>query len=228
MKIIYSLLELSCLNLAGIFVFCSVSLGSGGGVVSAGSFIGYGGNETGYRQLLKLHSNGEILSATPENSTVLMITLYAPGLAGGELIIREIDLSDQEKSILICTTEKIRTKIKRATIYLAPRTKDVLLYQESQNGWECLEPIQLIAPVPLIADGFNEYWAYSVTALGLFRISNGVVSPQTGTVFNPNNGLFPMGSINSGFFPWVCAGLLLNIIVLFSHIVHKMECRGTE
>ena len=228
MKIIYCLLKISLLNMFGIFVFCSMSIGSGGSLISAGAIGGYNGNETGYRQLIKLHANGKILSASPENGAIRLITLYAPGLSDGKLIIRELDISDQEKTVLISTSKKVHTKIKRATIYLVPPSKEVLLYRESEIGWECLEPIKLIAPPHIKENGLNEIWAYSISDLGHFRLLSGADKFQTDTISNPNIGLFPMGSINRGLFPWVCAGLVFIIIGILSHIIHKIECRGTE
>ncbi len=228
MKIFYRLLKISLLSLISIFVFYSMSLGSGGSLISAGAIGGYDGNETGYRQLIKLHVNGKILSASPENGAIRMITLYAPGLSDGKLIIRELDLSGQGKTVLISASKKVRTKIKRATIYLEHSAKDVLLYQENENGWECLEPIKLIAPPQIKENGPNEIWAYSISDLGHFRLLSGADKFQADTVSNLNIGLFPMASINSGFFPWVCAGFVFIVIDIFSHIIHKMERRGTE
>ena len=206
--------------------------GSGGSIISAGALGRYSGGETGYRQLVKLKVNGGILSAIPQNSPIRLITVHAPGLKGGNLIIRELKLPDAQKSILISPPTTIHSQIKRATIYLSSAASDVLLYQQHESGWKRLEPIKLITTSHLSNQaGLKEMWAYSVARLGHFRISYQPLRTHSASVLisaDRKAGLIPMGSVRRGVFPWVCAGILFMTIGTLSYIIHKMECKGTN
>ncbi|MFC1788585.1 hypothetical protein ACFLZE_01560 [Thermodesulfobacteriota bacterium] len=206
--------------------------GSGGSIISAGALGRCGGGETGYRQLIKLKVNGGILSAIPQNSPIRLITMYAPGLKDGHLIIRELELPDKQKSVLISAPTNIHSHVKRATIYLSPASSDVLLYQHYDSGWKRLEPIKLITPSHFSDQaGLDEMWAYSVTRLGHFRLSYRPLRTHTDSVLISSDrkaGLIPMGSFRRGVFPWICAGFLFITIGTLSYIIHKIECKGAN
>lgn len=214
-----------------LFFQDNLSWGSGGSIISAGAF-GSSGGDTGHRQLIKLQVNGDLLSAIPQCSSIKLITIHAPGLKGGHLIIRELDLPDSQKSILITVPNGIRTHIERATIYLSSASDNFTLYHQNESGWGVIDPIKLITTSPLLnINGLDEILAYPVDRLGHFRIFYHPQKMRTGAV--PNNtdlktGTIPIGSVRRGLFPCISAGILFIVISILSYIIHKMERAGSN
>lgn len=205
---------------------CSSSsvLGSGGSLISAGALNSPGGSETGYRQLVELKTSGKIFNARPRKGQIRLITLVAPGLIEGHLIIRELDLHGNGVSVLISAPKKIHAQIKRATIFLESASNGMSLYQENEYGWERIEPIPLIATHAPIEGNSKALSAYTVSQLGNFRISNNSAIQQTISDYR----MFPMGSVRTGVFPWICAGALFAAIGILSYVIHKMEQQGAN
>ena len=228
----HCILRISLIACALLLFQNNCGWGSGGSIISAGALGRFSGGETGHRQLVKLKVNGGILSAIPQNSPIQLITVHAPGLKDGHLIIRELKLPDAQKSVLISVPTTIQSHIKRATIYLSPASSDILLYQQHETSWKRLEPIKLITPSHLSNQtGLNEIWAYSVARLGHFRLAYQPLSTHTTSALisaDRKAGLIPMGSVRSGIFPWICAGILFITIGTLSYIIHKMECKGAN
>ena len=226
------ILKISWIVCVFLFFQNNCGWGSGGSIISAGALGRYSGDETGYRQLVKLKVNGGILSAIPQNSPIQLVTLHAPGLKDGHLIIRELELSDAQKSLLISAPSTLHSLIKRATIYLSPVSSDLLLYQQHGSGWKRLEPIKLITSSQLSNQtGLDEIWAYSVARLGHFRLSYQPLRthPASSLISEDRKaGLIPMGSVRRGVFPWICAAILFITISTLSYIIHKMECKGAN
>ena len=218
---IYYMLKVSSIACTILIYFSHIAMGSGGSLISAGALGGRCGSETGHRQVVEFQSNGEIFSVTPKDGLIRLITLHAPSLNRGHLIIRELDLPDEEKSVLISTPEKFHSHIKRATIYLRPFSSGLTLYQQHENGWRSIEPIKLITSGASTGANTNELWAYPVAHLGYFRFSK--TSADRSTI--SDHDLFPMGSVRIGIFPWICAGMLFMTIGILSLIIHKMELR---
>ncbi len=205
-----------------ILIFIShTAMGSGGSLISSGALGSQCGSETGHRQLIEFQSSGEILSVIPQDGLIRLITLHAPGLNKGHLIIRELDLPDEEKSVQISTPKRYHSHIKRATIYLRPSSSGLSLYQKYENGWRCIEPIKLITTGTSMGANSNELWAYPVDHLGHFRFSKAGADKMTIS----DHDLFQMGSVRIGIFPWFCAGILFATIAILSLIIHKMELR---
>jgi hypothetical protein len=196
-------------------------MGSGGSLISAGALGRQCGSDTGHRQAIEFQSSGEILSVIPEDGIIRLITLHAPGLNKGHLVLRELDLPDEEKSVLISMPKKFHSQIKRATIYLEPVSSGFTLYQRHENGWRPIEPITLIAPGDLAGSDYKELWAYPVTHLGHFRFTEASADGMSMS----DDDLFPMGSVRIGIFPWICAGMLFMTTGILSFIIHKMERR---
>jgi hypothetical protein len=217
------------------WVICAIILfdyalgwGSGGSMVSSGAFNRLSGNDTGYRQFIKLQDNGDSFIAKPVKSSIRLITLKAPGLKKGTLIIREIDLPNKEKSVLITAPKKACSQIKRATIFLSPPSNTFFFYQEDEDGWQEIQPTRLIAVEESKRRTTDGIWAYPVDQLGHFRLSQNPLSVTEDRMSGIKNNLFPMGSLHTGIFPTICAGVVFLFVSILSYVIHKIECIGTH
>ena len=218
-----------CLTIISVFLCLLLpshpGLGSGGSIISSGPLAGRGG-DTGYRQLLELKGKGDFFWVAPVDSPIRLITINAPGVNGGTLILRELAIEDQKTSLLVSAPDHIRPYILRATLYFSHEGGEVTCYQGIDDGWNRLEAIRMIS-MGSGQDGVDPdaLWACPTDRLGLF-----VFSYQTPealidvTSMVRKDGLVPMGSVQKGIFPWICAGMVFLTIGILSYLIHKMEC----
>ena len=203
--------------------------GSGGSVISAGVFGGQGG-DTGHRQLIALERKGAVLCAIPENSPVRLITIDAPGVKRGHVILRELAIAGEKTSLLVSVPADIGPHIRRAILYLSPAYGKGACYQELDTGWRRVDPIRMIAPSLFHGQGGSEaLWACPVERLGHFVFSP--PSPQTELGSPPTEEKavsIPMGSVRKGVYPWICAGLFFITIGVLSYMIHHMECKESR
>src|SRR5687768_6198908 len=94
-------LGLTSLLALGLILYSQPGWGTSGGVTNGGIFPKGAAHDTGVREWVKLVKTGEVLSAWPKHSSIALITVYAPSVNGGHLILRELDTADGKKSLLL-------------------------------------------------------------------------------------------------------------------------------
>ncbi|MCA9472162.1 MAG: hypothetical protein MRJ96_15255 [Nitrospirales bacterium] len=133
----FKTLSISLLIICSSVLLCSsVVLGTMGGVTQGGPLFTQGGSSTAVREFVKLEKSGNVLVARPQHAFVKMITVYAPGLSEGHLILRELLTRDGRQTLLLTAPDEIQSRVQRATLYTAGLHESLVLLENVKGVWE--------------------------------------------------------------------------------------------
>lgn len=220
-------LEIILFVAASLIILGQPVYGSSGGVTAVGAFSSAANDDTGSRQWVTLRSAGGLLCGTPNHKVIDLITVYAPGMDSGHLILRELELPDGKRSILLSAPNSLMEKTLRATIYMKASSRNSVLLEHVGGKWEHSHPVQLsLASENSHEAAHRDLLAYPVKGIGLYCLSESNSSELVGPLEVPADTSASRalgGSVTRGFLPWVSAALLLLIGWAISYCLHIFE-----
>lgn len=202
-----------------------------GGTTGPGPMVMGTDDNNGSREWVPLEESGDLLVGRPKNGSIEWITIYAPETEGGSLILRELRHREKGMMVLLSAPAPLTEKVRRATLFVRDRSKNLTLLEWVEGQWTKREP----QPVPVASDVFpsgeGDLLAFSVSGLGSYRLvpealAGSVVAESDGPDGWPNQ-LFGGGALRA-FSTWIWALLLLVIGWILSNWTHWMERRGGE
>lgn len=139
------------------------------GAINGTLFSGGSAADTGARERIELEPAGTLLTGRARISSVERIALLAPGVDRGHLLLREIELADGRRSLLLSAAPRIASKIERATLFMRLPSAHWVV-DESAGGQVLRHVPQRIAADAELADSEanGELFAVAVRGLGPF------------------------------------------------------------
>jgi len=105
------------------------------GTMNGGLVAGGGADSTGYRERIELSRSGGLLVGRPKHSSIELITINAPEIADGHLILREIKPSAGRSSLLFSAPDSLVKNTRRITIYLPHDNEDFIFLEAYGGKW---------------------------------------------------------------------------------------------
>ena len=212
------------LTLVFVVPFSQAVLATMGGVTSVGPLFTQGDSSTAIRELVELEKSGELLVARPRHALVEMITLYAPGLDQGHLILRELLTREGKQTLLLTAPDAVMTHVQRATLYTRGLRENLVLLENVNGVWEKRLPQALV--VASIREGGTSTQtlrAFSVKALGFYWL----LEPATATSFvshtpeTTSARTLMGGGVTWGLLPSIFGIVLFMVFGALSRWIHK-------
>jgi hypothetical protein len=220
-------IRITVLLAISLILFSQPVIGSGGGITSVGPFTKGTAGDTGSREWVDLVGKGGLLIGRPNHNIIKLITVYAPGLNKGHLILREIGLPDGKKSLLLSAPDYLLEKTQRATLYVKHHSINMSLLEYDGAKWKQRNPLSLRVDKENNNEVFQEkLLAFTVDGLGLFYLLDG--NPSDLTLSNmllpyPSANALLGGGLPRGLLPWMAAVLLLIGGWVISKLLYTME-----
>ncbi len=195
-----------------------------GGVPTVGPLFSQGESSTAIRELVELERSGELLIAKPQHAFVEMITLHAPGLDDGHLILRELLTQEGQQTLLLTAPEKVITHIDRVTLYTRGLEEHIALYEHIDGEWVKHLPQPMLIDLPK-EDGTSEHSlrAFSVKNLGFYWLLNPSMATELQT--QSSDAISPRtlmgGKVIPGILPSIFGILLFMVCGVLSRHIHK-------
>jgi hypothetical protein len=214
------------LTLVFVVPFSQAVLATMGGVTSVGPLFTQGDSSTAIRELVELEKSGELLVARPRHALVEMITLYAPGLDQGHLILRELLTREGKQTLLLTAPDAVMTHVQRATLYTRGLRENLVLLENVNGVWEKRLPQSFVIESPIAgAVSAQTLRAFSVQTLGFYWLlepaaARSVIShaPEATSARTLMGGKLIWGLLPSIF------GILLFILLgTLSRYIHRTE-----
>jgi hypothetical protein len=210
-------------------VFTQPASSTGSGGTSVGAFISGAAENLGKREVVELVDKGGLLAGWPAYNLIKLITIYAPGCDSSHLIIREIELPDGGKSLLLSAPSSLLDKTLRATIYVKHTSTDLVLLEYIRDRWERRKPQLLSITGTVDSKGASQdtLLAFPVEGIGSYWLlennaSDLVISPPTSKAVSASSSPWT-DRIYRGLLPWGWSILLLVVGWTISHWIHKTE-----
>lgn len=108
---------------------------SGSGLTTIGAHLSYSADDLHLRQLVEMERIGDAIVGRPEHGPIRLVVIDAPGFKKASLILRESNVSDSAKSILLSMPDDIAKKIMRTTLFIEPAPKHKLLAEYKNGEW---------------------------------------------------------------------------------------------
>ncbi len=214
------------LTLACVVSFSHTVMATMGGIANVGPVFVQGDSSTAIRELVEFEKSGELLVARPQHDLVAMITLYAPGLSHGHLILRELMTQEGDLTLLLTAPDSVTTRVQRVTIYTRGLQENVVLFESVNGVWEKRLPQSLI--INSSADGdmsTQTLRAFSLRKLGFYWLleSSSATSPS---VFSHNfeatsARMLLGGKFMQGLLPSIFGVMFLLLFGILSWYIHK-------
>ena len=197
------------------------------GVISAGGYATASSGETGSRELIRLTKAGDLLVGRPKQSDIELITVDAPGMVEGHVIIRDISHADGSKSLLLAAPESFSGSTKRATIYVKNHSEKVVLLKHDGTSWirHLPQAIEVIDTKERHSSHYS-FLAFPVNGFGSFWLLDAAEAHDTRTIAipaGPSAEQLLGGGFSRGILLCVCAILLLSLGWAISKRTHKIE-----
>ncbi len=197
------------LLLSSLILFNQFAWGSVGSIINAGTFNKGVAGDTGARELIELKEKGELLVGWTKHETIRLVTVYAPGSKGDHIILRDITFPDGKTSILLSAPDSFMKKVRRATIYVKHKSRDLMLYNLSGEKWQERKPISVTLNMTDGNEKNEDYLlAFTIDRLGLYWMLEGnAINVVTSPVLldYPSASMLFGGSISRGLLPWTWA-----------------------
>ena len=209
-----------------VFVaFCSHAvLATMGGVTSVGPLFTQGDSSTAIRELVELEQFGELFVARPRHALIEMITLYAPGLSQGHLILRELLTREGNQTLLLTAPDAVMTHVQRATLYTKGLRENVVLFENVNGVWEKRLPQPFVIDFPMAgAVPRQTLRAFSLETLGFYWL----LEPATATsvISDTPEAISARtlmgGQLTSGLLPSMAGIMLFIFFGALSRYIHK-------
>ena len=214
------------LTLVFVVSFSHAVLATMGGVPSAGPLFTQNESSTAIRELVELEKSGELLVARPRHALVEMITLYAPGLSQGHLILRELLTREGKQTLLLTAPDAVMTHVQRATLYTRGLRENVVLFENVNGVWEKRLPQSFEIESPIAgAVSAQALRAFSVRTLGFYWL----LEPATATsvIYHTPEAISAKtlmgGKLTWGLLPSIFGILLFILFGALSRYIHKTE-----
>lgn len=195
-----------------------------GNVSNVGALIADSSKDTGFREWVELKKTGNLLIGIPKDSVIELITIYAEDIDDSHLILREINLPGNRKSLFFSAPPMLSKKVKRATFYVNQNYSDFLIYHQVDGAWEPIEAQEF----KISENGHlsKTMYAFSVNKLGLYWVVNRdtlkLSANETQMLSHKPSSLLG-GSVSRSLFAFQCSILLLILIWSISRWVHNFE-----
>ena len=195
-----------------------------GGVTNVGAFLTPIENSTATREWIKLEESGGLLTAKPDHDLLEMITVYAPGIRHGHLILRELKTREGKRTLLLTAPDAVMAHVQRATLYIRGLQDDIVLFENVLGVWEKRLPQALV--VASIREGGTSTQtlrAFSVKALGFYWL----LEPATATTFvshtpeTTSARTLMGGGVTWGLLPSIFGIVLFMVFGALSRWIHK-------
>ncbi len=214
------------LTLAFVVSFSHTVLATMGGVTSVGPLFTQGDSSTAIREWIELEESGDLLTARPDHDLLEMITVYAPGIRHGHIILRELKTREGKRTLLLTAPDAVIAHVQRATLYIRGIQDDIVLFENVHGIWEKRLPQSLVVDSTREGDTSTQTLrAFSVRALGFYWLNEPAVarsvlshSPEVTSARTLMGGKLTWGLLPSIF------GILLFILFgALSRYIHKTE-----
>ncbi len=123
------------LSILCVTALTSVARGSGAGLTNIGTLSTGATGVTGARQWIRLRQTGHLLFGEVGEGTVEFLTISAPGVETGNVILREIEFPDGGKSILLSGQADLQASVERVCIYVRGDPRSSVLLQYHDGDW---------------------------------------------------------------------------------------------
>ncbi len=199
--------------------------GSTGSVTNAGALIAHAEYSNANREWVELVGRGGILTGRPDHHLVKLITVYAPGLDRGHLILRELETREGKQSLLLTAPNYITQQTKRVTLYLHDPPEDLVLFEKIGEEWKKRlpqsfnvdlpkgEPTRAKKIVAFSAQELGFYWFARSTTPNSLVLTHAPQEPSARSLIG--------GSLSLGLFPSLLWVLLFVIVGWASHRFHS-------
>jgi len=203
---------------------------SGGGVLSVGPVATGMAGKADFREWIEFVPEGKLLVARPKHPLMKLITIYAPGIDRGHLLLRIEHHPDGRGSLLLTGPDSFIDKIGRTNLYFKKSTLGMTLFEQTDSG---LQP-QHSQLVFVEGNGENkppiELRAFVVSGPGLYWFGD------TGVSLNPIGGFEQIKSgtsstlvqnrISRGMWNWIWPLIILAIGFSISCLAHFLQVRA--
>ncbi|WP_454061554.1 hypothetical protein [Candidatus Nitrospira salsa] len=210
-----------------MFSFTSFAMATMGGMSNIGPIFTQGDSSTATREFLELEKSGRLWIARPSKfGVVAMVTLYAPGLEEGHIILRELTTSEGHMTLLLTAPDMVRIHVQRVTVYTRGLSETVTLLEQVNGKWQKRLPQSLM--IDAVIDGSlspQSLRVFSVETLGFYWLLEpaSIASPAMSTSVKTSAQTLIGGQITWGFMPSMFGIMLLIFFGTLSRYIHKIS-----
>jgi len=196
-----------------------------GGYGNVGAIMTQGDSSTATREWIELKTSGDLLAARPDHDLLAMITVYAPGLQHGHIILRELTTRDGKRTLLLTAPDEVLAHVQRATLYTRGLDEDMVLFENVHGRWERRQSQLLVVASPTARNVSTEALrAFPVKTLGFYWL---LESSSTPTVISHSPEATSArtlmgGEMTWGFLPSIFGIALFVIFRILSRYIHKV------
>ena len=195
-----------------------------GGMTNVGPLFIQGESTTAIRELVELKRSGELLVGKPRHAFVDMITLHAPGLRDGHLILRELLTREGKQTLLLTAPESVMTHVLRATLYTRGLEESIALYEHIDDVWVKRLPQTFLIDSPVENRMPKQMLrAFSVRTLGFYWLLKPSMTQSLQA--DTQNAISPStlmgGKITPGLLPSILGIILFILCGILSRYIHK-------
>lgn len=221
---IQRIFHISILTLLLVVSMLNEGLSTMGGMTNVGPMFTQGESSTAIRELVTLEQSGELFVARPRHAFVEMITLQAPGLQEGHIILRELLTRDGKQTLLLTAPEEVVTQVERVTLYTKGLEGSTVLLENINGVWEKR------LPQSLLIDSVGEdvmsnqmLQAYSARQLGFYWfLKPSMTNTITSHSSEPTSARTLMGGeFTRGILPSIFGIVLFILCGTLSRYIHK-------
>ena len=195
-----------------------------GGISNVGPVFNHGDSSTTIRELVELEKLGEFLVAKPRHNLVTMITLYAPGLSRGHLILRELLTQEGKLTLLLTAPDSVMTHVQRVTLYTRGLHENIVLFENVNGVWEKRLPQHLVIDSPIAGDMSSQTLrVFSLQNLGFYWLLESAAVPFDISHFPEVTSakMLMGGKLLWGFLPSVFGIMFFILFGALSRYIHK-------
>ena len=166
----YIIIAIAAIFLVVVFPL-SYAEASGSGLTTMAAPLPYSSDKLHLRQMVELERIGDTIVGRPEYGPIRFVVIDASGFKKGSLILRESNVSDKAKTILLSIPDDMAKKIIRTTLFVEPATGHKLLAEYKDGEWVVHKAREMHAFDSGIAEmGAKELYAFHVASAGPFLL----------------------------------------------------------
>ncbi|MCP4041883.1 MAG: hypothetical protein GY731_07980 [Gammaproteobacteria bacterium] len=203
-----------------------------GSVTSSGAFSAGISHDTGWRERVELTGADGLFAGWPTHPSIVLLTVYAPDVDAGQVILRDLQRPDGTRSILLTAPESLREKTRRVTIYLHRSATEAVILESVGGRWQRREPLPLRVSMPNQSGMVTEeLLAFSVSGLGHYWLVEGQLPsrpPNTEAPADHPADSLPGGDTFRALETITAAIVLLLVGWAASHWTHRLETHAGE
>lgn len=218
------MLLIGVVALSWVPAFSSPVMATMGGMTNVGPLFIQGESTTAIRELVELERSGELLVGKPRHALVDMITLHAPGLRDGHLILRELLTREGKQTLLLTAPESVMSHVQRATLYTRGLEESIALYEQIDDVWVKRLPQTFLIDSSMDTGMPNQMLrAFSVRTLGFYWLLKPSMT-QSLQAYSPE-AISPStlmgGKFTPGLLPSILGIILFLVCGILSRYIHK-------